>query len=279
MRTQQKFMGTIHDFAKLHEKIRVVTIEGSRTNVNVPKDEFQDFDITFFVTDMNSFLSNDEWLACFGKILILQKPENMVLFPSEEEGFSYLMMFDDYLKMDLTLLPLEEWNEYLLREPLAEILLDKDGIVKVNVVPSDESFHVKKPTEREFDDCCNEFWFVTTYVVKGLCRKEILFANHHMDQILRRELLRMISWKVGIETNFSLSVGKHYKYLDQYVSKELWDKLLSTYVIDSYENVWKSLLTCNELFRRVSREVAEKLKFFYPDYDRNVSGYVKDMEQ
>ena len=35
----------------------MVTLEGSRTNTNIPPDDFQDFDITFFVTDMDSFTS------------------------------------------------------------------------------------------------------------------------------------------------------------------------------------------------------------------------------
>ncbi|EOE27306.1 hypothetical protein QA7_02629, partial [Enterococcus faecalis EnGen0084] len=31
-------------------------------------------------------------------------------------------------------------------------------------------------------------WNVTPYVIKGLCRKEILFAIDHLNQILRFEL-------------------------------------------------------------------------------------------
>ena len=53
-------------------------------------------------------------------------------------------------------------------------------------------YHVRKPSAREYDDCCNEFWNVTPYVIKGLCRKEILFAIDHFNQIVRHELLRMI---------------------------------------------------------------------------------------
>lgn len=45
-------------------------------------------------------------------------------------------------------------------------------------------YHVRKPSAREYDDCCNEFWNVTPYVIKGLCRKEILFAIDHFNQIL-----------------------------------------------------------------------------------------------
>ena len=103
-------------------------------------------------------------------------------------------------------------------------------------------YHVRKPSAREYDDCCNEFWNVTPYVIKGLCRKEILFAIDHFNQIVRHELLRMISWKVGIETGFKLSVGKNYKFIERYISEDLWEKLLSTYRMDSYTPTLKTTL-------------------------------------
>lgn len=208
---------------------------------------------------------------------MMQKPEDMELFPPEERGFSYLMLFDDYNKVDLTLLPLEEFENYLGWDKLIKVLMDKDNRVKHKIVPTDIDYHVKKPTAKMFEDCCNEFWHVTPYVVKGLCRKEILFAIDHLNNIVRKELLRMISWKVGIETNFSLSIGKNYKFLDKYVSKELWDRLLATYRIDTYENVWSSLFLCLELFREVSKEVASILGFNYPEYDKNITKFTNDM--
>jgi len=277
MRTEQEMINTILSIAKRDERVRILTLEGSRTNINIPKDEFQDYDITFFVTDMKSYISNDDWLNQFGNIIMMQKPEDMELFPPEEKGFSYLMLFDDYNKIDLTLLPLEDLDDYLKGDKLKKVLLDKDCRIKRDIVPTDVDYHVRKPTAREYDDCCNEFWNVTLYVVKGLCRREILFAIDHLNKILRPELLRMMSWKVGIETGFALSLGKNYKFLDKYIPEDLWNRLLSTYRMDSCENVWKSLLTCHELFREVSKEVAKILNFTYPVYDKNVTRYTEDM--
>jgi threonine synthase len=113
-------------------------------------------------------------------------------------------------------------------------------------------------------------------VVKGLMRREILYSIAHLG-IVRRELLRMMSWKVGLETHFSLSVGKNYKYLKRYVSDGLWNRLMTTYRMDTYENYWNSLFTCLDLFREVSKEVAVKLCFEYPDNDFNLTKYVIDM--
>ena len=72
----------------------------------------------------------------------------------------------------------------------------------VKVIPN-RYYYIKCPTERKFDDCCNEFWNVATYVSKGLLRGEILFAIDHMNEVLRHELLRMISWYVGTEKGFN----------------------------------------------------------------------------
>ena len=52
----------------------------------------------------------------------MQKPEDMELFPPEEKGFSYLMLFDDYNKIDLTLLPLEELDNYLKGDKLIKVI-------------------------------------------------------------------------------------------------------------------------------------------------------------
>lgn len=278
MRTEKEMMELILSTAQEDERIRLVTLEGSRANVNVPKDEFQDYDITYFVTDMGSFLGSDDWLDRFGERIIMQKPEDMELFPPHEPGFSYLMLFTDGNRIDLTFLPLIELDDYLQRDKLVKVLLDKDGIIAREVIPTDEDYHVKKPSPGQYHDCCNEFWWVTPYVVKGLCRKEILFAIAHMD-ILRSELLRMMAWKVGIETGFSRSVGKNCKYLERYVSAELWDRLLSTYRTDSYESAWQSLFLCLQLFRDVSKEVGERLGYVYPDYDERVTAYTEAVYQ
>jgi aminoglycoside 6-adenylyltransferase len=187
MRSEKEMMDLVLSLAEQDERIRIVTLEGSRANINIPKDEFQDYDITYFVSDIEPFISNDDWLNQFGNIIMMQKPEDMELFPPEEKGFSYLMLFDDYNKIDLTLLPLEELDNYLKGDKLIKVLIDKDCRIKRDIVPTDIDYHVRKPSAREYDDCCNEFWNVTPYVIKGLCRKEILFAIDHFNQIVRHE--------------------------------------------------------------------------------------------
>ncbi|USK31863.1 aminoglycoside 6-adenylyltransferase [Bacillus sp. F19] len=277
MRSESEMMKLILDVAKNDKRIRLVTLEGSRANKNVPRDKFQDFDISYFVTDIDSFKSSDEWLNQFGKRIMMQKPEDMELFPPElGNWFSYLMLFADEHKIDLTLIPIDELEQYLSEsDGLVKLLLDKDSEINKKMDPNNEKYHIKKPSAGEFDDCCNEFWMVSTYVVKGLARNEILFAIDHLNDIARPNLLRMMAWNIGIETDFSLSVGKNYKYIQKYLDINDWEKLLNTYAENSYENMWQSLFDCYDLFRKYSKLVAHNLSYDYPDYDERITGYTK----
>lgn len=279
MRSEQEMMNLLIRFAKNDNRIRLVTWEGSRTNKNIPRDTFQDYDISYFVTDMDSFKESDLWLDIFGKRLMMQKPEGMELFPPElGNWFSYLMLFEDGNRIDLTLIPVNEVDDYFSKsDGLVEVLLDKDSLVKNDVIPSDRKYWIKKPTAREFDDCCNEFWWVSTYVVKGLARKEILFAIDHLSEIARPNLLRMMSWQIGLEKGYSFSVGKNYKFIDSYLPQEDWETLLTTYSESSYSNMWQSLFTCYDLFRKYSKEVAKELGYKYPDYDVAITKYTENI--
>lgn len=135
MRTEKEIYDLVLNFAFQDERIRIVTLEGSRTNVNIPKDNLQDYDITFFVID------------------------------------------------------------------------------------------------------------------------------------------------VGTEKGFNFSLGKNYKFLDKHISKELWDNLLNTYSMSSYEEMWKSFDLCLCLFKKISKKVADSLGYNYPDYDENVTKYLETQKR
>nr|WP_272491059.1 aminoglycoside 6-adenylyltransferase [Paenibacillus apiarius] len=40
-------------------------------------------------------------------------------------------------------------------------------------------------------------------------------------------------------------------------------------------NMWQSLFTCYELFRKNSKAVAESLGYKYPDYDKVITKYTE----
>lgn len=281
MRSEQEMIDMILNYAKNNERVRAVGMNGSRTNPNVPKDRFQDFDIVFLVTDMNSFIEDKHWMDCFGSRIIMQTPEDMDLFPPELGGnFSYLMLFTDGNRIDLTICPIEKKGTWNNGDKLSIVLLDKDRALPELSPPTDQDYWVKCPSAAFYVDCCNEFWWVSTYVAKGLWRREMTYAMDHLNMVVRPMLIKMLEWKVVIDTGFSLSTGKNGKYLEKHLLHQSWQTLMSTYPQGTYEDVWRALFNTLALFRDTAKEVASALNYEYPlDDDHNVTTYLMRVQQ
>lgn len=72
MRTEQEMFDLILHTAREDARIRAVYMNGSRTNKNVPKDIFQDYDIVYVVTETKPFIEDKSWIDRFGERLFMQ---------------------------------------------------------------------------------------------------------------------------------------------------------------------------------------------------------------
>ncbi|WYP25143.1 aminoglycoside 6-adenylyltransferase [Alkalihalobacillus sp. FSL W8-0930] len=261
MRSTDEMMKLMIDVAKQDERVRAVGMNGSRTNPNVPKDQFQDYDIVYVVTDVESFIHDPDWIDPFGKRIVMQTPEAIDLISPLDDGtFAYLMLFEDGNRIDLTLVPqslADSWNG---GDALAVVLLDKDQQLPILPPSTDQAYWVLPPTQKLFDDCCNECWWVATYVAKGLWRDELTYAYDHLS-IVREMLIQMMNWKIGIHTKFSLSTGKNGKYLKRFLSEEEWKRFSETYPRLENHEIWTSLFVLLEEFATYADEVASTFHY------------------
>lgn len=90
------------------------------------------------------------------------------------------MQFTDGNRLDLTVCTLSQSLKDMENDQLCRILLDKDNILLQIPEPTDEKYWVKKPSEKQFLDTCNEFWWCLNNVAKGLWREEVPYV---MDMI------------------------------------------------------------------------------------------------
>lgn len=279
MRSEQEMYELILDTARNDDRIRAVILNGSRADRHIHRDIFQDFDIVYIVTEVSSFKLDPDWIKPFGELLVMQMPEDMQdPPPSNDGGFAYLMQFTDGNRIDLTLYPIAKLNE-LGKDSLSVLLLDKDGVIGPFPPSNEGTYLPKPPTSKAFADCCNEFWWVCTYVAKGLWREETTYAKYMYDDVVREQLMKMLTWHIGIKTRFLRNPGKFGKYFKQYLEPELWDMLLKTYSDANYNNMWEALYTMCNLFRMASRLVAEHFGFDYPHSDdQKVSAHLKHVQ-
>ncbi|HEU5052970.1 MAG TPA: aminoglycoside 6-adenylyltransferase, partial [Hanamia sp.] len=79
MSNSEEIKNTIIDFANGNKRIRAVLLNGSRANPNIKPDKYQDYDITFLVSGIKNFTSDLEWTNDFGKKVLRQLPDEMVI--------------------------------------------------------------------------------------------------------------------------------------------------------------------------------------------------------
>ncbi|MBM7553254.1 aminoglycoside 6-adenylyltransferase [Thalassobacillus pellis] len=279
MRTSQEMMDVILGTAKQDARVRAVIMNGSRVNPLVTPDRFQDYDIVYFVSDIESFTRDHSWVDVFGERLIMQMPDAMQLYSgdgSNPHRFAYLMQFTDGNRIDLTLITTAHLPDKF--DSLSKVLLDKDGIIPFLPEANDSDYHVKKPSEKDFAACSNEFWWVSTYVAKGLWRRELPYAKAMMEGPVRNMLERMIAWYIGTKNEFGVSVGSQGKYFEYYLDQATWNAYVATFTDGSYENCWRGLFAMCDLFIKIGGETAESLHY-HPPVEMQVYEYLEKVRR
>lgn len=276
MRNEKAIKELILNLAENDPRVRAVVLNGSRANPNVVPDRFQDFDVLFIVNDLSSFIDDPAWIDYFGERIILQLPDEATFGTDNHFVYHYLMLFKDENRIDLTLFPSERFHTHFRPDSLSIVWLDKDGLLTGTGAPTENDYLIRKPGEEEFLRTCNEFWWVCTYVVKGLRRKEVTYAKEMLEMYVRPMFMKLIEWKIGIDTDFTVSFGKGGKFMERYIDKELYEEVVQTYSGHSPADNWKALLHMTDLFTRLSNEISAKLGFNINRVEQeNTTAYIR----
>ena len=253
MRTDQEILGLILETAKKLQ-VDAVALSGSRIDTKAPKDEFQDYDVVYIVDDLDTLTRDLAWLHQFGTRNIEQ--HNIL-----GNRRLYLMLFEDGNRIDLTLCPKDHIKEWVDSEADFTVLNDPQGLF-VPYAPTPKRYWTAPASTTDFDKSCNEFWWVSTYVVKGICRKQIIYATDHLYGICQQELLKILAWKVARDRGV-VDIGKNYKYLFNYLPAEKENEFSALLDFSSLDNITQSLFATMQLFHQEAQYLAQKMGFKY----------------
>ena len=240
-------------------KVNAVAMSGSRTDPKAPKDEFQDYDVVYVVDDLDNLTSNLAWLDSFGTRMIEQ--HNIL-----GNRRLYLMLFEDGNRIDLTLCPKEYIKEWVESEADFTVLEDPKGLF-APYSPNPRRYWTSPASEIDFDKACNEFWWVSAYVVKGIHRKQVIYATDHLYGICQQEFLKILAWQVASDRG-KVDIGKNYKYLFNYLPAEKEKQFSNLLDFSSLDKITQSLFATMELFHQEAQFLAHKMGF---DYDMEVA--------
>jgi aminoglycoside 6-adenylyltransferase len=284
LRSEQEIFDLILGIAKADQRVRAVYMNGSRANPKIQKDIYQDYDIVFVVTETKSFLNKKDWISLFGEIAIVQEPDNndfgWGIQANFDRSYTWLILFKDGVRIDLNIQIKEVMLEKYTSDSLTIPLLDKDNCLPEIPASNDKDYHIKKPTVSQYKGCCNEFWWCLNNVAKGIVRDQLPYAMWMYNVIVRDMLVKMIDWYIGINNDFSVSVGMSGKYYKNYLAKEMYDMYAKTYSDSDYNNMWSAIYISCELFRKIAQPVAAHLGYTYNiTEDRNIIEYLNKVQK
>ena len=258
MRTDQEILGLILQIAKKLQ-VDAVALSGSRTNQKIQTDEFQDYDVVYVVDDLDTLTRDLAWLHQFGTRNIEQ--HNIL-----GNRRLYLMLFEDGNRIDLTLCPKDHIQEWVESEADFTVLEDPKGLFE-SYSPSPQRFWTSPASETDFKKACNEFWWVSAYVVKGICRNQLIYATDHLYGICQQELLKVLAWQVARNRGL-VDIGKNYKYLFNYLPIDKEKEFSALLDFSSLDKITQTLFATMQLFHQEAQSLAQKMGF---DYDKEVA--------
>ena len=215
--------------------------------------------LSIFVDDLDYLMSDLFWLNQFGERIIEQEV-------TLGHRRLFLMLFEDGNRIDLTLCPKGYIQEWVDSEAGFTVLVDDKGLFE-SYSSSPERFWIQPASETDFKKACNEFWWVSAYVVKGICRKQVIYATDHLYGICQQELLKVLAWQVASDRG-AVDIGKNYKYLFNYLPAEKEKEFSALLDFSSVEKLTQSLFATMKLFHQEAQFLAHKMGF---DYDMKVA--------
>ena len=258
MRTETEMLDVILKTAETLQ-VAAVAMSGSRTDTKASKDEFQDYDVVYVVENLDELITGLSWLDQFGKRIIEQ-----------EVGLGqrrlYLMLFEDSNRIDLTLCPKEHIKEWVDSEAGFTVLEDPEHLFEP-YSQNLERYWTNPASAIEFEKVCNEFWWVSAYVVKGICRKQVIYATDHLYGICQQELLKVLAWQVASDRG-AVDIGKNYKYIFNYLPAQKENEFSSLLDFSNSDKITQSLFATMKLFHQEAQTLAQKMGF---DYDKEVA--------
>lgn len=249
--------------AQKDNDIRAIIAIGSSTRDVARADEYSDLDL-FIVTESVDEWYSGEYPRRLGEVSIT------FIEPTLGGGRERRCIYDEDKDVDMIVMTPNRFEEALKAGVCSwvmnrgySILYDvnsyEDEIKKY--VNSDIS-HPEMP-EEEFDNIVNDFYFHTIWASKKLKRGELWSAKMCVDAYLKNYLLKMIeTYCYEIEGK---DVWHDGRFLDKWAGKSITEELPGCFAHYNAEDIKAALFATCGLFERITREIANKKRYMYPE--------------
>lgn len=249
--------------------IRAVILFGSRARTDHPADEWADLDLILITENPEWYLHNADWVS---------RIDDYWLTFVEQSGDGRVLerrvLFQGGRDVDFAFVPLpliEQMIQSQIPPDLADmfrrgyhIVLDKDGLAArwLAVLPPPEL--PAPPSEAEFLNVVNDFWYHAVWSAKHLRRGEVWWAKGGSDDYMKSRLRQMLEWHARATRGAAYDTWLRGRFMEEWADPRAVRQLPEAFAHYEADDIWRALFVTMDLFRWVSLETAEKLHYAYP---------------
>lgn len=258
-------------------------LTSSLVNPLATVDEFSDLDIEIVFENNVDYTFNSSWTRNFGNPIAMIEEDEACF---DNRYAMKMVLYGDGVKIDFKLYSKANFMEEVNKNELPEdwdigykVLIDKDGITQNLKQCTYQVSIIKRPTEQKFKQILSDFWWDTTYVARSIARDEIFYVKFASETIIRTDYLTpLIEWYIASQHGWKITTNKHGRLFKQYLSLEMWEKVIQTFSGHDIKENWNALFAMANLVTEIGTELSVNLGYEYPTkLDADIRKYLSDI--
>lgn len=253
-------------FGLADERVSSIVVIGSQARQDTPADPYSDLDLIMAVDDPIPFLETDGWLDVIA-------PHHISFVERTMDGQrERRVMFDGALDVDMVIVPLE-YARTAMRAPTLlsifsrgyRVLVDKPGLVDAapENVPAPDGYVF--PSEANFDNMVQDFWYHCIWTGKKLFRGELWAAKFCVDVYMKQLLRTMIECYEHTRHGLTYNTWHSGRFLDSWADADITKPLAEAFAHYERADMVRALHVTMDLYRKIASASAMTLGYPYPD--------------
>lgn len=264
MNTHQQLLNKITSFCEKSEKVTALILIGSQARTELHADQYSDLDLVMIVNDIDHFVLSNDWVEEIGKYHI------SFVEPTIDGQKEKRILFDKALDVDFVLVSAQSAQAVLASNNAMSILSKgyrflvnkKDYIIPEQVEKYTAKYEI--PSETEYLNVVNDFWYHTIWTTKKLLRGELWAAKFCVDSYMKWKLLWMIEQYEHVVHGLEYNTWYGGRFIDSWAENEVKDGLAKSFSNYNKTDVGLALFETMSIFRMLAVRVAQAYRFEYP---------------
>lgn len=261
-------------WASSQPDVRAVVIFGSRAHTEHPSSEWSDLDLMIILNQPGELAARTDWLASIGEVQFFTRDAFI-----RGDWIPLVVIFTGMRKVDIVFTmipascsPISELSQILAASPYPyvfteglKVLYDRHPSNTRFVLPPDQGYSPKLPSQDEFISDVNLFWTRAIHAATLIWRGERWRACHQIQVELKGSLLTFLERQARLRYGPEHKIWPRGCYLDDWADPRAVEDLPGCFAVNPSGDPWDALrATCN-LFHWLVVDIAERLRFTYPE--------------